>query len=73
MKLFATGPVLMRFVIWHNEESRGHNVETNQVPITTMLLFHVTFTLPSVTLCSCTISVIAQQWPVTLFCYPLKS
>ena len=41
MKLFAKGPVLMLFVIWHNEESRGHNVETNQLLITTMLQFHV--------------------------------
>ena len=73
MKLFATGPVLMRFVIWHNEESAGHNMETNQVLITKMLQFYVTFTLPSITLCSRTISVIAQQWPVTLLCYPLKS
>ena len=25
------GTVLMWFAIWHNEESRGHNMETNQV------------------------------------------
>ena len=31
MKLFATGPALMRFVLWRNEESAGHNMETNQV------------------------------------------
>ena len=31
IKLFAMGPVLMWFVIWHNKESRGHNMETNQV------------------------------------------
>ena len=41
MKLFAKGPVLMWFVIWHNEEIRGHNMETNQVQITTLLQFHV--------------------------------
>ena len=33
--------VLMWFVIWHNEESRGHNVETNKLLITAMLQFHV--------------------------------
>ena len=36
MKRFAVGPVLMRFAVRHNEESRGHNMETNQVQITTM-------------------------------------
>ena len=43
IKMFATGPVLMWFVIWHNKESRGHDMETNQVQITTMLQFHITF------------------------------
>ena len=52
MKQFAMGPVLMRFAIWLNEEIRGHNMETNQVQITTMLQFHITFTLASITLCS---------------------
>ena len=52
MKQFAMGPVLMQFAIWHNEEIRGHNMETNQVEITTMLQFHITFTLASITLCS---------------------
>ena len=27
MKMFAMGLVLIRFVIWHNEESRGHNMK----------------------------------------------
>ena len=39
MKLFATGPVLMRFVMWHNEESARHNMETNWVLITTILRY----------------------------------
>ena len=51
MKRFAVGPVLMRFALQHNEESRGHNMETNQVQITTMWQFHITFTLASITLC----------------------
>ena len=46
IKLFATGPVLMWFAVWHNEESRGHDMETNQLQITTMLQFYITFTLP---------------------------
>ena len=73
MKRFAVGPVLMRFALQHNEESRGHNMETNQVQITTMLQFHITFTLASITLCSCavTVVVINQQRPVILLCYPL--
>ena len=66
LKLFAMGPVLMWFVIWHNKESRGHNMETNQLQITTMLQFHITFTLASITLCSRAVAVISQQWPVTL-------
>ena len=43
MKLVAMGPVLMWFVIWHSEESRGHNREANQV----QLLQCYNFTLPS--------------------------
>ena len=35
-------PVLMWFVIWHNKESSGHNMEMNEVQITTMLQFHIT-------------------------------
>ena len=27
MKMFAMGLVLIRFVKWHNEESRGHNMK----------------------------------------------
>ena len=73
MKRFTMGPVLMWFAMWHNEESRGHNMETNQVQITTMLQFHITFTLASITLCSCAVVVINQEWPVTLLCYPLTS
>ena len=41
-------------------------METNQVQITTMLQFHITFTLASITLSSCAVAVISQQWPVTL-------
>ena len=33
-------------------------METNQVLITTMLQFHITFTLPSITLCSFAVAVI---------------
>ena len=66
IKLFAMGPVWMWFVIWHNKESRGHNMETNQLQITTMLQFHITFTLASITLCSRAVAVVSQQWPVTL-------
>ena len=73
IKLFATGPVLMWFVIWHNKESRGHDMETNQVQITTMLQFHITFTLPSITLRLHATAVIGQQRPVTLLSYPLTS
>ena len=36
-------------------------METNQLQITTMLQFHITFTL-----CSHAVAVISQQWPVTL-------
>ena len=43
MKLVAMGPVLMWFVIWHSEESRGHNREANQV----QLVQCYNFTLPS--------------------------
>ena len=73
IKLFATGPVLNWFVIWHNKESRGHNMETNQVQITTIIQFHITFTLPSITLHLCAAAAIGQQWPLTLLCYPLTS
>ena len=73
IKLFPTGPVLMWFVIWHNKESRGHNMETNQVQITTIIQFHITFTLPSITLHLCAAAAIGQQWPLTLLCYPLTS
>ena len=69
IKLFAMGPVLTWFVIWHNEESRGHNMETNQLQITTMLQFHITFTLASITLCSHAVAVIGQQGPITLLHY----
>ena len=31
-----------------------------------MLQFHITFTLASITLSSCAVAVISQQWPVTL-------
>ena len=43
-------------------------METNQVQITTMLQFHVTFTLTLtlITLCSDAVAVISQQRPVTL-------
>ena len=41
-------------------------METNQLQITTMLQFHITFTLASITLCSHAVAVISQQWPVTL-------
>ena len=41
-------------------------METNQLQITTMLQFHITFTLASITLCSRAVAVISQQWPVTL-------
>ena len=41
-------------------------METNQLQITTMLQFHITFTLASITLCSRAVVVISQQWPVTL-------
>ena len=71
IKMFATGPVLMWFVLWHNKESRGHDMETNQVQITTMLQFHITFTLPSITLRLRATAVIGQQRPVTLLSYPL--
>ena len=30
-KTVCHGRVLMQFVIWHNKENRGHNMETNQV------------------------------------------
>ena len=73
IKLFAMGPVLMWFVIWHNKESRGHNMETNQVQMTTTLQFHVTFTLPSITLRLHAMAVIGQQRPVTLLSYSLMS
>ena len=43
MKLVAMGPVLMGFVIWHSEESRGHNREANQVQLPQCY----NFTLPS--------------------------
>ena len=56
----------MLFAMWQNKESRGHNMETNQLQITTMLQFHITFTLASITLSSCAVAVISQQWPVTL-------
>ena len=65
IKLFATGPVLIWFVIWHYEESRGHNMETNQVQITTMLQFHITFTLPSIPLRLRATAVIDEQRPVS--------
>ena len=41
-------------------------METNQLQISTMLQFHITFTLASITLSSCAVAVISQQWPVTL-------
>ena len=41
-------------------------MQTNQLQITTMLQFHITFTLASITLSSCAVAVISQQWPVTL-------
>ena len=41
-------------------------METNQLQITTMLQFHITFTLASITLCSRAVAVVSQQWPVTL-------
>ena len=46
-------------------------METNQVQITTMLQFHITFTLPSITLRLHATAVISQQRPVTLLSYPL--
>ena len=46
-------------------------METNQVQITTMLQFHITFALPSITLHLCATAVIGQQRPVTLLSYPL--
>lgn len=36
MKLFATGLLLIWFALWHDEESGGHNMETNQMQITTV-------------------------------------
>ena len=48
-------------------------METNQVQITTMLQFHITFTLPSITLRLRAAAVIGQQRPVTLLSYPLTS
>ena len=56
-----------------NKESRGHNMETNQLQITTIIQFHITFTLPSITLHLCAAAAIGQQWPLTLLCYPLTS
>ena len=41
-------------------------METNQLQITTMLQFHITFTLASITLRLRAVVVISQQWPVTL-------
>ena len=41
-------------------------METNQLQITTMLQFHITFTLALVTLCSHAVAFIGQQGPVTL-------
>ena len=63
----------MLFAMWHNKESRGHNMETNQLQITTMLQFHITFTLPSIALRLHATAVIGQQRPVTLLSYPLTS
>ena len=48
-------------------------METNQVQITTIIQFHITFTLPSITLHLCAAAAIGQQWPLTLLCYPLTS
>ena len=59
-KTVCHGTVLMWFVIWHNKESRGHNMETNQLQITTMLQFHITFTLASIMLCSRAVAVVSQ-------------
>ena len=41
-------------------------METNQLQITTMLQFHVTSTLASITLCPRAVAVVSQLWPVTL-------
>ena len=41
-------------------------METNQLQITTMLQFHITFTLASITLCSRAVAVVSQHWPITL-------
>ena len=41
-------------------------METNQLQITTMLQFHNTFTLASITLCSRAVAVVSQHWPITL-------
>ena len=48
-------------------------METNQVQITTIIQFHITFTLPLITLHLCAAAAIGQQWPLTLLCYPLTS
>ena len=47
MKLVAMGPVLMWFVIWHSEESRGHNKEGRREANQVQLLQCYNFTLPS--------------------------
>ena len=41
-------------------------METNQLQITTILQFHITFTLASITLRLRAVVVISQQWPITL-------
>ena len=46
-KTVCHGTVLMWFVIWHNKESRGHNMETNHATISHYLhpsLSHTVFT-----------------------------
>ena len=46
-------------------------METNQVQITTVLQFHITFTLPSIMLRLHATAVIGQHRPVTFLSYPL--